>query len=241
MLGEMLSLGGNLLNNWFAGERQSDAQEFSAQQFASRYQTTTKDMKAAGLNPMLAYSQGGGNAPTSSAASSAGVPDMGQTMMQAKMNAAQVANVQADTENKRVQSALIQAQTEHATASAGQANAQTGLINETVNKVVAETKNLGSEFHRINAAADQLTKQAQLLYKQGLNATEIGNNLRATLTQINAQTGLFNSQTAINDFEKQLRAFDVDAAKSAGNLGREYGQFGGTLKILLDVLKTLKR
>lgn len=37
---------------------------WSAQQFASRYQTTTKDMQAAGLNPMLAYSQGGGSPPT---------------------------------------------------------------------------------------------------------------------------------------------------------------------------------
>lgn len=37
---------------------------WSAQQFATRYQTTTKDMQAAGLNPMLAYSQGGGSPPT---------------------------------------------------------------------------------------------------------------------------------------------------------------------------------
>ena len=48
--------------SWFGAEqqnrRQADAAEaantFSAQQFASRYQTTTADMKAAGLNPMLA-------------------------------------------------------------------------------------------------------------------------------------------------------------------------------------------
>jgi len=40
--------------------------EWSAQQFATRYQTTVKDLKDAGLNPMLAYGQGGGTPPTAS-------------------------------------------------------------------------------------------------------------------------------------------------------------------------------
>ena len=70
-------LAGGLLNNFFAGSRQEDAQDFSAQQFSQRYQTTVKDMQAAGLNPMLAYSQGGGTAPTSSAASASGFENLG--------------------------------------------------------------------------------------------------------------------------------------------------------------------
>ena len=37
---------------------------FNAQQFATRYQTTVKDLEAAGLNPMLAYGQGGGSPPS---------------------------------------------------------------------------------------------------------------------------------------------------------------------------------
>jgi hypothetical protein len=41
--------------------------EWSAQQYATRYQTTVKDLQASGLNPMLAYGQGPGTAPTASA------------------------------------------------------------------------------------------------------------------------------------------------------------------------------
>lgn len=42
----------------------NEANQFNAQQFATRYQTTVKDLEAAGLNPMLAYGQGGGSPPT---------------------------------------------------------------------------------------------------------------------------------------------------------------------------------
>ena len=66
-----------LLNNSAASARQDTAQEFSAEQYATRYQTSVKDMQAAGLNPMLAYGGLSGSSPTSSAASSAGTPDLG--------------------------------------------------------------------------------------------------------------------------------------------------------------------
>lgn len=42
--------------------------QFQANQSATAYQTATKDMKAAGLNPMLAYSQGGAQAMSGSTA-----------------------------------------------------------------------------------------------------------------------------------------------------------------------------
>lgn len=41
----------------------SEANAFSAQQYATRYQTQVKDMQAAGLNPMLSYMQSPGSAP----------------------------------------------------------------------------------------------------------------------------------------------------------------------------------
>ena len=42
----------------------NQANAFSAQQYATRYQTTVKDLQAAGLNPMLAYGQGAGSPPS---------------------------------------------------------------------------------------------------------------------------------------------------------------------------------
>lgn len=95
----------------------ADANAFSAQQYANRYQTTVKDMQAAGLNPMLAYSQGAGSAPTGQQAQ--GIENSVATAVEAHNRAtqrtlaqAQVANVSADTEVKQKQAALIEAQTQ---------------------------------------------------------------------------------------------------------------------------------
>lgn len=66
--GGLISGGLSLLGGLFSNEANADqslaANQFSAEQYAKRYQTTVKDMQAAGLSPMLAYSQGAGSAPS---------------------------------------------------------------------------------------------------------------------------------------------------------------------------------
>jgi len=248
MLDALIAAGGSLLsgllNERGAAARQEDAQGFSAQQFATRYQTTVKDMQAAGLNPMLAYSQGGGNAPTSSAASAAGYPDVGAVMNQARMNSAQIANIDADTENKKAQAALIEAQVAQTRASAGSLEAQTNVSNETVAKIRQEVVNLTSDNDRIKATIDLLVHQAQNAFKHGLNLTEVGNQLRATVSKLQAETKMLGSRDQLNmaleavEHERaKLLKLDVEAAEGFGNIGREAGQ----LKPIFDILRSILR
>jgi hypothetical protein len=230
MLGEILSIGGDLLggflNNEAAEDRQNSAQAFSAQQFATRYQTTVKDLKAAGLNPMLAYSQGGGNAPTSSAASSSGYSgSIGSNAVQAglatKMNSAQVANIQADTANKQAQADLIQAQIGQTNASAGQANAQVGLINANAQKVFEEIKNIPTEGARLRQMVQMLSQQSTLMAQQGMSEQERQGVLRATASKLQS--------------EKTLLDFDISAISKFDNFGKEYQQY----KPIIDLLKSI--
>lgn len=104
----------------------ADANAFSAQQYASRYQTTVKDMQAAGLNPMLAYSQGAGSAPTGQQAQ--GIENSVSTAIEAHNKAsqrslanAQIENVNADTTLKANQAKLALAQAEKEAAMERQA------------------------------------------------------------------------------------------------------------------------
>ena len=241
MWATLAAVGGSLLsgmlNNKAAQDRQDDAQAFSAQQFANRYQTTVQDMQAAGLNPMLAYSQGPGAAPTSSAASSAGYGDLGQSITQARMASAQVANIDADTENKKAQAALIEAQVAQTRASAGSLEATTELTRETVEKTRQEVINLRTDNDRAKAVIDNLRIEYDNLIKKGYNLTEVGNQLRQSIAKMKAEIPLINEQTFRTAMEGQLLRLDKEAAESVGNLGRESGQF----RTLIDVLRLFTR
>lgn len=226
MLGALLStVAGALLGHGLAKDRQADAQDFSAQQFATRYQTTVQDMKAAGLNPMLAYSQGGGNAPTSSAASSQSV-DTGQAYLQAKMNSAQIANIQADTANKQASAALIEAQVSDTKASAWQKNAAIDLVDMQTREIRNKLENghYENDAARLKAVALQLKSLYDLNIEQGKTQEQSRRLMYAQALKLNSETDLLN--------------LDIKAAKELGNIGREAGQLKPVIDILMSILKS---
>jgi hypothetical protein len=121
MLDSILSFIGAERANASREQIAADANAFSAQQYANRYQTTVKDMQAAGLNPMLAYSQGAGSAPTGQQAQ--GIENSVATAVEAHNKAAQrnmayaqIDNINADTQLKANQAkvALVTAEKEAA-------------------------------------------------------------------------------------------------------------------------------
>lgn len=123
--------------------RADSANVWSAEQYGKRYQTMVKDLEAAGLNPMLAYSQSPGSAPTAQ-----------QVTFQNPMSAATQGYAQS-------------AQSAQFIASANQADKQGALIDATVDKVKKETRNLDDEQTRLKAAYINLAEQSALLAQQG--------------------------------------------------------------------------
>lgn len=93
---------------------------WSAAQYASRYQTMTSDMQAAGLNPMLAYSQSAGASPTAQAVQfqnpMASALEGYHKSKERDVMSAQVDNILADTKVKDETAKQIVAATEKAKA-----------------------------------------------------------------------------------------------------------------------------
>lgn len=98
------SIGGGLDTNAANAEQAKLNREFQADQTGTAYQRAVADMKAAGLNPMLAYGQGG-------AASGAGsMATMENVMAPAVSSAMQSQRLNADLVNLKQQNANLKAQ-----------------------------------------------------------------------------------------------------------------------------------
>lgn len=107
--------------NQFNAAQTKEQMDFQERMRATQYQTTVADLKAAGLNPMLAYTQGGAGNIAGSAASAAPPPRLESALG----NAAQSAAVSAQAMNNVLTNRLIQAQTQKTDTEADNIQADT--------------------------------------------------------------------------------------------------------------------
>ena len=132
-----LSLAGGLMQNSAAEDRQREAQAFNAKEAQlnrdfqermsnSAYQRGMADMKAAGLNPILAYQRGPASSPSGATASTAAAPvtdpiekAVSSAQHSKRLNyevenmIATNENLKQDLNNKRIQEAQTRAQVQN--------------------------------------------------------------------------------------------------------------------------------
>lgn len=109
----LLSRAGASDANEQARENMFAQQEFQERMSSTAYQRATADMRAAGLNPILAYKQGGASSPAGSAAPVVNeLEGAASSAMQARMIGLEMDQLEASTDAKKAEPPLIRAQTE---------------------------------------------------------------------------------------------------------------------------------
>lgn len=160
----LAAAGANLIGTYMTNEANKDIAEsnnqWSAEQYAKRYQIQTADMKAAGLNPMLAYGQSPGSSPTAQQVTfqnpMASAVEGYQRASDSQVKQAQVENILADTAVKQETAKQIVAQTEAAEA---QARLSTASANEATVRMVSQ-QNYGNPAQK--ALAEQYWSQVSV-------------------------------------------------------------------------------
>lgn len=113
LIGAAGGLIGGLFQNSAANAQAERQMKFQEKMDSSKYQRGMADMKAAGLNPMLAYSQGGAGSPAGASAPVTNVGEQAVKGMQGSVSSAsqanlmkeQLVNLTQDTKLKMAQAA----------------------------------------------------------------------------------------------------------------------------------------
>lgn len=137
------AVAGSITSGLFNQRSANKQMQFQDASSRTQYQRAVADMKAAGLNPMLATKLGG-NAAMSGA--QATMPDLGATIN----NSAQAAKARAETANVPKQGELLEAQAEAARMTAAEKKQKIKNLQQEALRIAEDTRKLIAETDNAN-------------------------------------------------------------------------------------------
>lgn len=217
-----------------------DQQEWSEAMSGSSYQRAVGDLSKAGLNPMLAYSQGGAPQPqasapsgamgSSSAASYHSLPQKQnaiQVGIASAMQGLQLANLDKQNENIEADTLLKRAEANRANSGAGQLAASMEETLARIPKIKEEINLIGKQAHTEVSRKEVMDME----YYLNIARRQLADG---QLDQVKADTALMR----VNEILKKL---EIPQAKAfAEKWGSGYGEsVGPYMREAIDIIRTL--
>jgi len=237
-------IAGDLLGGIFGSSAQSKAnavnirlakenREFQERMSNTAYQRATKDMLAAGLNPMLAYSQGGADTPNTSAATVRPVDAMATAASSAGSKAMQTVALRKLDADARTQNEIAD---------------QEGMKTDAMRVDMHQT---GDYFKRLYDETEKL-KQERLTATEKAKLAKTDNEIRTIEKQIleetkgaqvqsaHAQANLIERQVSLSDMQRLLLSLDIPEKEAMAKWFETVGAASPLAKAAMSIGQWLK-
>lgn len=199
------SVFGSAVQNHYNSANAAQANEWNVENYKHRYQWAVEDMRNAGLNPILAATNGIGGSISGASAASVGMSDIGSTM-----NSARAASA-AERQAKNAEHLSI-SQIEKLVAEADSVRQRTlGIILE--NGILANDLNLREQTYekRLGYELEKMSLELENLRLQG-------SYLSAGILNNIASANRANSASAFDDIQTEMAGMERDFYKTFESL-----------------------
>lgn len=213
--------------------------QFQESMNATQYQRAVTDMMKAGLNPMLAYSQGGaggasgsmGGGSSASAAPAQPMQNRFATAMQAAQGYEAINNLKAQNELLDAQARSARADAQLKMAQTDQVGSSTDLNRSQINVNENSARNMGQTYENLKSAKNEIDARIDNIkvqtehegVKMGLSQSQADLN-NATELYTRGKIGMQEYEKAIKEATAQLLAYSLPGAKNIANA--QDGKFG---------------
>lgn len=194
----------------------------------TQYQSAVKDMQAAGLNPMLAYMQGGNASPSGAMTTIDNVQAAGQSSAsQAFQSAAAL-------------TAMRQSQAQTALIDASAAKVRSETIDQAVNtaQAVATLNQTGASTNLTRAQTASAEESARLINLQGWGQAKSNElaQLRLDAEEAAGKATTFASDVAQRKADAATATYETARARAESEFYKGIGQYNPYLRMILSVL-----